>query len=437
MVNIPHWPTIPIWQTPRKIDLEVTLKLLDTLGNPQEKLPPTIHIAGTNGKGSSVAMLKSIFCCAGYKVHSYTSPHLLEFNERIKLADNSISDSHLHSVLERTKAAAAKSGLNPSFFEGVTAAAFLAFSETYADVLLLETGLGGRLDCTNVLLTPMLTIITPISLDHMEHLGDNLLQIASEKAGIIKKHTPCVIGMQTGAVYELLLDKCEQAEAPAFCYEYDYCAKITSDGFKYLSQKFKLELPNPSLRGDHQITNAATVIAAIMLLNDRFKITLPQITQGLLFASWPGRIQLVDQEKTKALAGDNIQIYLDGAHNEAGAQCLANWAKDNLDGNIYLILGMTRNRDAAKFCSYFQGLIEKGVAVTVESEPSGYSASVLAKKANQSGIDFIEADSLSNAIKSIVNLNQEKPATIIVTGSLFLVSDFLKLQFVHSLNHQN
>jgi len=427
MVNVPHWPTIPIWQIPRKVDLEVSLKLLNELGNPQNKIPPTIHIAGTNGKGSTLAMLKSIFIQAGYKVHSYTSPHLLEFNERIRLADTPITDSHLYSILDRVKEAAEKINVEPSFFEGTTAAAFLAFSESKADILLLETGLGGRLDCTNVITNPLLTIITPISYDHMEYLGTDLMHKAFEKAGIIKQNTPCVIGPQADDVYNLLFNKCDEMNAPSFCYEYDFYAEKINNGFQYLSQKFNIDLPLPSLKGDHQIQNAASVVAAIMLLNDKFKITNPQIAGGLLAASWPGRLQLVDAEKTKKLAGDNIEIYLDGAHNAAGALCLSNWIKDNLTGNVYLVIGMTRNRDVATFCSFFQDCTHGGAAVTVESEPSSYSASVLAAKAQQSNMILDETESLTKAIHNLGTLNNKEPATIIVTGSLFLVSDFLKL----------
>ena len=427
MVNIPHWPAIPIWQIPRKVDLEVSLKLLNELGNPQNKLPPTIHIAGTNGKGSTLAMLKSIFMQAGYKVHSYTSPHLLEFNERIRLADTPITDSHLFSILDRVKKAAENINIEPSFFEGTTVAAFLAFSESQADVLLLETGLGGRLDCTNVIANPMLTIITSISYDHIEYLGTDLMQIAFEKAGIIKQNTPCVIGPQADDVYNLLFNKCDEMNSPSFCYEYDFYAEKVNDGFKYLSQKFNIELPLPSLKGDHQIQNAAAAVAAIMLLNDKFNITKTQISEGLLAAIWPGRLQLVSADKTKELAGDNIKIYLDGAHNVAGAQCLSNWIKDNLTGNVYLILGMTRNRDIAAFCKFFQDCTHGGAAVAVESEPSSYSASVLTEKAKQSDIVLAEAGSLTEAIQHLSFLNKKEPATIIVTGSLFLVSDFLKL----------
>ncbi len=427
MVNIPHWPTVPIWKIPGKFDLTNSFRLLGALGNPQNLLPPTIHVAGTNGKGSTVAMLKSIFIQAGYSVHTYTSPHLLQFNERINLAGKPISDDQLNFFLERTKLAAEKENIQPTFFEGTTAAAFLAFAETKADILLLETGLGGRLDCTNVISSPLATIITPISFDHTEFLGKDIKQIASEKAGIIKTNVPCIIGPQTPEVYEVLLSTCEERAAPSFCYEYDYCSEKTDTGFNYLSRKYNLDLPYPSLLGDHQIRSAATVIAATMLVNKEFQITAPQIAKGLTSTNWPGRIERVLNEKTQKLTSrKDIQIYLDGAHNDSGALSLSHWASENLQGPIYLILGMTRKRNAATFCVHFKDIVQNGIAVNVESEPSSYSASILADKASKSGIKFTCADSIQDAIEIIIN-KSNTPSTIIITGSLFLISDFLKL----------
>jgi dihydrofolate synthase/folylpolyglutamate synthase len=427
MVNIPHWPQISLWRVPRKTDLSTTFQLLEELGNPHKKLPPTIHIAGTNGKGSTLAMIKNIFTQSGYSTHSYTSPHLIEFNERIKLQGKAISDSHLRSVLERTKEAAEKLKIMPSFFEGITCAAFLAFSETPADVLFLETGLGGRLDCTNVLNGPILTIITSISIDHTEYLGSTLKEIATEKAGIIKKNVPCIIGPQTQEIYDILIGKCDEVCAPSFCFEYDFTCKKTSDGFKYRSKNIDIDMPYPSLNGDHQILNASMAVATTTLLNNQFKITKNQIAQGLLTTIWPGRLQLIKQERIANIVDNNIKIYIDGAHNDSGAICLSNWAKSNLDGPIYMILGMTNNRDVTSFCSHFKNIVTSGIAVTIESEPSSYSASVLSEKASNSGITFIESDSLIDAIKHIDRKNGQAPATIIVTGSLFLVSDFFKL----------
>jgi dihydrofolate synthase / folylpolyglutamate synthase len=427
MVNIPHWPQISLWKVPRKTDLSTTFQLLEELGNPHKKLPPTIHIAGTNGKGSTLAMLENIFAQSGYSTHSYTSPHILEFNERIKLQGNSISDSHLRSILERTREAAENLKIIPSFFEGITCAAFLAFSETPADILFLETGLGGRLDCTNVLDDPTLTIITPISFDHVEYLGTTLREIATEKAGIIKKNTPCVIGSQTQEIYDILIEKCDEVGAPSFCYEYDYTCEKATNSFKYKSKNIDINMPTPSLTGEHQILNASMAIAAVTLLNNKFKINTNQIAQGLLTTSWPGRLQLIKQERTANIVNENIKIYIDGAHNDAGAICLSDWAKSRVNGPVYMILGMTNNRNVTSFCNHFKNIISSGVAVTIESEPSSYSASVLAKKANSSGILFVESNSLVDAIKHIASKNGQTPATIIITGSLFLVSDFFKL----------
>ena len=223
-------------------------------------------------------------------------------------------------------------------------------------MLLLETGLGGRLDCANVINDPILTFITSISHDHIEYLGEDLMQIAFEKAGIIKKNTPSVIGPQADDVYNLLFNKCDEMNAPSFCYEYVFYAEKATNGFQYLSKKFNLQFPLPSLNGDHQIQNAASVIAAIILLNEKFKITAPQIAGGLLATNWPGQLQLVDTEKTQKLAASNKEMYLDGTHNVAGALCLSNWIKDNLEGNVYFILGMTRNCDVATFLQFFPRL---------------------------------------------------------------------------------
>lgn len=433
MVNIPHWPQIPLWKTLRTQSLDNAFKLLDELGNPQEKLPPTIHIAGTNGKGSTLAMLKSIFMQSGYAVHSYTSPHLIEFNERIKLHDKSISDSHLYELLEETKAAADKLKIVPTFFEGTTVAAFLAFSRIPADLLLLETGLGGRLDCTNTVSEPILTIITSISYDHMEVLGKTLKEIANEKAGIIKKNIPCIIGPQTQEVYELLIDKCGEMDAPSFCYEYDFISEKTQNGFKYLSKNINIDFPKPNLNGDHQILNASMAIAATTILNNKFKITTQKIKEGITSTVWPGRLQYINQDRVRHITGDYIKIYIDGAYNESGAMSLSHWIKQNLTGPVYMILGMTNNRDVEIFCNHFKGIITEGIAVRVESEPSSYSASILAQKANNSGIEFRESSTLIEALNYIYNKNKDVPATIIITGSLFLISDFFKLEELSTL----
>ncbi len=423
---MPHWP-MPPWHKNIKYDLNNIIRLLEKLGSPHLKLPPVIHIAGTNGKGSSVALFKSIFEAAGLKAHSYTSPHLIEYNERIVLANEKISDNFLFEICEKTRLVSLSIGLEPTFFEGTTVAAFLAFSQTPADILILETGLGGRLDATNVVPKPLLTLITPISYDHIDVLGNTLSLIATEKAGIIKPEVPCLISCQTDEVYEILLTKCQEVGAPAFCYEYDFgLMPKNKESFIYLSKTMNLEFPKPSLLGDHQLINAATVIAGIGLINKEFNITTSEISTGLKNTIWPARIQQIDPVKYQHLASNNIRIWVDGAHNNGGAQVLAHWLKDNLESPIYLILGMTKNRNIEDFCAFFRGLIAGGYGVRVISETSSYGAEILSTRANSAGINFCPAESLEEAIREINTLSRGN-ANIIVTGSLFLAADFFKL----------
>ncbi len=428
MLNLPNWPRLPIWQTEKRNDLQLMQTLLRALEYPHKNLPHTIHIAGTNGKGSSVAMLRSVFEAANYIVHTYTSPHLIEFNERINLAGENISDYHLLELLEKVRIKAEKLNLEPSFFEGITLAAFLAFESIPADLLILETGMGGRIDSTNVIEKPILTIITTISLDHTSHLGNSLTEIAKEKAGIIKEGVPCIIAPQNDDVYEVLIDKCNQLNSPAFCYEYDYVIEETNAGLMYHSKKHSLIIPYPLfLLGQHQYLNASIVVAATMLINDHFKITKENIATGIANTKWPGRIEMVDPKKYSHLSTDNIQIYLDGAHNEGGACVLSSWLKTHIKKPIYIIMGMTNNRNIETFCQYFQDLIIEGRAVKILSEPSSYNPDVIVAKSKNYNINIKSSDSLDLAIKEISCLSANKESIILITGSLFLISDFYKL----------
>ncbi len=436
-MRMPHWPSVP-WNKKGRDNLAEMQELLEALGTPHLRVPPVIHVAGTNGKGSSVAMLKAIFEAASYKVHTYTSPHLVDFNERIVLAGEKISDQYLFDICERTRLAAEKIGLEPRFFDAVTAAAFLAFSEVEADILILETGLGGRLDATNVIEKPLLTLITPISYDHMDILGATLPLIAAEKAGIIKPSVPCVISAQVEEVYPVFFAKCVELSAPVMAYGYDFALSKTDNGFAYLSEtcavngeimKSKTQgvnLPSPALRGDHQLINAASVVAAVALLNKQFNISLAQIASGLVNTQWAARIQKIDNYKYR---GQPVDIWLDGAHNASGAQVLAEWIKDNVQQPVYLILGVTKNRNVESFCSYFKGIISGGYAVKVLSEPSSYDAETLATRASSTGTKFLPADSIEDAINEIIEIadKEQSRITIVICGSLFLAADFLKL----------
>lgn len=447
MVFLPNWPKIALWPKNQTYNhfsankLERCQLILDKIGFREEQLPPTIHIAGTNGKGSTLAIIEAIFQQKGYLIHKYSSPHLLAFNERIKLKGQAISDAHLDDILMQTKQACELLGCEPGFFEGTTIAAFLAFAKIKADILLLETGMGGRLDPTNILSKPLLTIITPISYDHMEYLGNDLPQIATEKAGIIKPGIPCIIAKQeNSALYDLLLTRCDQVGAPSFCYEYDFTSKADANHFKFISKNIETTLPLPSLPGQHQIINASTALAAIFLLNEQLQISQQQIKQGLANITWPGRLEQVSSNQAEKLADANTDIFLDGAHNEAGANILAIWLKEqmakNIYSDIYLILGLTNNRSVSKFCQNFKSLVTEIITVTVQSEPASYHAQTLKEQLVKEDFKAYAAISLPEAIKSIASENKSKAAIgqqqtkrklILVTGSLFLLTDFYQL----------
>lgn len=426
MVSMPHWP-VPIWHK-AEYNLQNILRVLDFLYSPHLSLPPVIHIAGTNGKGSSAAYLRAIFEYAGYKVHCYTSPHLLEFNERIVLRSEKISDSYLFEICEHARIATSKANIDLRFFEGVTAAAFLAFSETPADVLILETGMGGRLDCTNIVPNPILTIITDISYDHMEYLGPTIDIIASEKAGIIKHKTPCAISNQAEEVFDVLFSKCDELEARSIAFGYDFGITKKINGFNILGigcDDFTFNFPN--LEGNHQIMNAATVIAGLAALNsnnkeshlinnDIFNISLNTVNKSLTNTKWPGRIQKITTTKYKN------EIWADGAHNSSGVLVLSEWAKENLS-NFSIILGMTKNRNVHDFLMPFKNLVSKVFCVQVMSEPSSYTSEKLAKLADTPGINVIACDSIDHALLEAEKLK----LPTLVTGSLFLVADVFKL----------
>lgn len=412
---MPHWPTPP-WNT-IKFGLENITTLLSLLENPHLKLPPVIHVAGTNGKGSTVAFIRSMLEQAGLKVHVYTSPHLVEFNERIVIASEKIDDQYLFNVLDRTRIAAEAGGLNPTFFEGTTASAFLAFSEIEADIVLLETGLGGRLDATNIIPKPSLTIITTIAYDHMDYLGSTLPLIAREKAGIIKPGVPCIISNQVDEVYDTLFSICEEKQASITAFGCDYGIELlrtdSSNYFKILGLGMDdIFLPRPSLLGDHQLVNAATAIAAIKLIHQDYSINDEQIKAGLVKAYWPARLHKIK---------DNL--WVDGAHNSNGAQVLSIFCQEELTRPISLIVGLTKNRNAVSFLESFKGIVDHVYCVQVRSEASSYTASKLAELAAPVGIPLTPCETLEQALE----ITARTSGTTVVTGSLFLAADLFKL----------
>lgn len=426
---------LPLWPNPigyRDIDLGLSRvnHLLERLDNPHLKLPTTIHLAGTNGKGSTLAYLKSIFEASGLKVHGYISPHLVRFNERIILAGKEISDDFLNQILkECRKATEIEPKINVTFFEGVTVAAFLAFSKIKADVLLLETGMGGRLDATNVITNPLLTIITTISLDHTDFLGTTLSKIALEKAGIIKKYSTTIISKQKSAALKVLKTSAQKNNSSILAYGEHWKSSKTRDGILFEYGKQKLLLPSPSLMGHHQIINAGNAVMAV-LAQKQFKINHKNIASGLQNAVWPARLQKITQGKFYKLIGKNTDLILDGSHNEDGAKTLKDWLKKDRLAKNYLINAMLKDKDTENFLKHLATETELLMGLEIKNDSKSKTAAEIVAIARSLKIKAANADDFSDAIKKINHYHLKnypyQPSRIVVCGSLYLAGQFLE-----------
>lgn len=423
MVFMPHWPQI-LGSRPIDLGLDRVKEALSRLGNPQEKLPPVVHVAGTNGKGSTIAFMRAFLEAAGYKVHVYTSPHLLDFNERIVVAGKPISDSDLYQIMEECRITI--EGIPVTFFEGTTVGAFLAFSRTAADIVLLETGLGGRLDATNVVDKPALTVLTPISMDHTEYLGEDIRLIAGEKLGIVKEGVTCVSSLQMDVVAQKIADHCAKILAPLSAFGYDWGVEHRGKTFGFSSSHGTKELTMPKLLGAHQVINAATAIAAMEQL-DGFVVDERALEKGLKKVDWPGRLQQVTKGTCAKQLSKGWELWLDGAHNEAAAHVLSNVVRENWnDKPTYIICGMTKGRDVGKFLQYFAGSVEQVYGVTVQSEPSSYAATAVVEAALQKNFNAKEANTVEEAVAKLCKNIGLPPGRILVCGSLYLATDVLK-----------
>lgn len=423
MVFMPHWP-VSLGSKPINYGLERITELMEKLGNPQDSLPPVIHVAGTNGKGSTIAFLRSIFEAAGYKVDIYTSPHLLNFNERISLSGRNISDDYLFQIMDECRIAS--EGIKTTFFEGTTAGAFLAFARNKADILLLETGMGGRLDATNLVKKPAATVITPISLDHTEYLGPTISLIAGEKAGIMKTGVPCVCSMQTDDADRVIQNKAAELDCQLSSFGYDWMVEKTEDGFIFKSVGNEdIILPKPSLFGDHQIVNAGTAIATIKQL-EGFKISDEHIRQGIKTAVWPARMQRISKGPLIKMVPKDWEIWVDGAHNAAGAQALSSSIEGWKDKKLYIISGITKGRDPASLFKYFTDKADFLCGVLIQTEPSALPAERISQAANDVGIDSKACESIEDAVWYLSKVS-DAPARILFCGSLYLASDVMKI----------
>lgn len=409
---------------PKLIDLELdrTLRLLEALGRPQDRLPPVIHVAGTNGKGSTIAYMRAMLEAAGKKVHVYTSPHLSAFRERIRLAGKLVSSRKLNAALEACERA--NGGAPITFFEITTCAAFLLFSEVKADYLLLEVGLGGRFDATNVIDHPLGAVITPVSVDHTQFLGDTLAEIASAKAGILKRGAPAVVARQPDEALESIMDEARGLGVTPFA------AGIDFDGFGqrgrlvYQDDAQLLDLPLPALVGPHQIDNAALAIAAVRHFG--LPVGEDAIAKGLRGAIWPARLTPLRGALNQYL-GETQELWLDGGHNAAGAEALAT-ALSEMDQTrpapLVLVAGMMATKDAARFFAPFKDVAREVFVVPIPGEPGALKAGELAPFPKAHGIRTTIARSVPDALSRAAHI---EGARVVVCGSLYLAGAVLKL----------
>jgi dihydrofolate synthase/folylpolyglutamate synthase len=417
---------------PEVIDLSLDRvnRLLDALGKPQDRLKGVVHVSGTNGKGSTIAFLRAILEAAGKRVHVFTSPHLVHFHERISLAGprgaEQISEVDLCSYLLRVEKANGAELI--TFFEITTAAAFLAFSETPADYVLLETGLGGRLDATNVVDKPALTLITSISLDHDKYLGSELSKIAFEKSGILKQGVPCIVARQEREALQVIENRARELNAPLIAQGEAWDSFEQHGRLVFQTDTSLLDLPLPRLPGRHQIDNAGTALAAVRALGEE-RVGEAALSAGLKSARWPARLQQITDSVLQAHIPEGSEIWLDGGHNASAAQVLAHAMAemgDRVPQPLHLICGMMTGKDASAFFKHFIGLAQWTATIPVEGKDKAHGADELARIAVGAGLDAQAEEGLIQALDASRE-RAKGPVRILICGSLYLAGQVLKL----------
>ena len=404
---------------PKLIDLTLdrVWRLLAALDNPQDRLPPVIHIAGTNGKGSTQAMIRAGLEQAGHRVHAYTSPHLARFHERIRLAGDLITEDHLTDVLDRCYDANA--GETITYFEITTCAALLAFTETPADYTLLEVGLGGRLDATNVIAKPALTMITPVDLDHQAFLGDTLGEIAGEKAGILKRGVPCIVGPQHGEAMDMIEARAAKLGARLLAYGQHWHVGAENGRLVYQDETGLLDLPLPALRGPHQITNAGGAIAALRHLGMDEAACEAAVTKPY----WPARMQKLTHGALVDLAAP-AELWLDGGHNPAAGDMLARTLTELPQRPTHLLCGMLNTKDVTGYLRPLARIADSLTAISIPGEANTLPAAVTAQAAAKVGLAATTAPDLRTALTQITAT--DPGARILICGSLYLAGHVLR-----------
>ena len=404
---------------PKIIDLTLDRmwRLLDALDHPEKRLPPVVHIAGTNGKGSTLAMMRAGLEGMGKSVHAYTSPHLARFHERIRLAGSLIDESHLTEVLDECYAR--NGGENITYFEITTAAALLAFSRVEADYTLLEVGLGGRLDATNVIETPALSIITPISMDHEQFLGNTLAKIAGEKAGIIKRGVPCVVGPQPEEAMEVIEATAARLGAPLRAYGQHWHVWEERGRLVYQDETGLLDLPLPRLLGAHQVQNAGAAIAALRYLGADDAACEAALTG----AEWPARMQRL-RKGPLVEAASEVELWLDGGHNAAAGQALGRVLAELPSRPTHLICGMLNTKDIKGYLAPLAAQAASLTAVSIPGEANTLPAEETAEAARAVGM---KAGTAESVLEALVAISRKAPeARVLICGSLYLAGRVLQ-----------
>lgn len=405
---------------PKIIDLTLDRvhRLLAALGHPEHALPPVIHIAGTNGKGSTQAMIRAGLEADGKRVHAYTSPHLARFHERIRLAGKLISEPALAALLDECEAA--NGGAPITFFEITTVAGFVAFARTPADYTLLEVGLGGRLDATNVVERPALTIITPVSIDHQQYLGETLAEIAGEKAGILKRGVPCVVGPQAEAGLEVIEAKAARLGCPLLVHGQHWHAFEERGRLIFQDENGLMDLPLPNLPGPHQIENAGAALAALRFLGFGEAACEAAVTK----AEWPARMQRL-RHGPLVQSAPGVELWLDGGHNPAGGQAVAATLARMPPRPTHLICGMLNTKDIAGYLRPLAAQAASLSAVSIPNEPNTLPAEATAAAARTAGFAQVrEAASVGEALGTIAA--QDASARVLICGSLYLAGQVLR-----------
>jgi dihydrofolate synthase/folylpolyglutamate synthase len=404
---------------PKLIDLSLdrVMRLLKTLGDPQDELPPVIHVAGTNGKGSTVAFLRAFLEASGQRVHVYTSPHLVRFHERIRVAGKVIPEKTLSALLAECERANA--GEPITFFEITTAAAFLAFAREDADFALIEVGLGGRFDATNVIAKPAVAALTPISLDHQHFLGETIAAIAFEKAGIVKPGAPVVVGPQPPDAARVIAERAAELRAPLFRHGREWTVGRAEGGDLIYRGRQTFDLPPPGLAGTHQYDNAGTALAVLECLHG-FALDPKALARGIGDVEWPGRLQRLQRGPLVRAVPAGAELWLDGAHNAAGGEALARfvagWRRPT-----GLVFGMLKTHDATAFLKPLAPYIKRLSAVAIPGEANTLSAAESAAAARRLGIDATPAKTLRDAVSAVSAPDQRT----LICGSLYLAGKVL------------